>query len=46
MGFEETGYPENINLATSRIYNKLNAQFINRVTDRPGDDVWEIIAQE
>lgn len=46
IGFEETGYPETINLATSRVYNKLNAQFINGVTDRPEDDVWEIIVQE
>ncbi len=37
-GFEETGYPETINLAASRVYNKLNAQFIDGVTDRPEDD--------
>jgi hypothetical protein len=46
MGFEGTGYPENINLAASRVYNKINAQFIDAVIDCPENDVWEIIVPE
>lgn len=45
MGFEGTGYPENINLAASRVYNKVNAQFIDVVIDHPENDVWEIVGQ-
>ncbi len=44
--FEGTGYPESINLAASRVYNKINAQFIDGVIDHPENDVWEIIAQD
>lgn len=45
MSFDGTGYPENINLAASRVYNKVNAQFIDGVIDHPEKDVWEIIVQ-
>jgi hypothetical protein len=43
MGFEGTGYPKTINLAASRVYNKVNAQFVDVVIDHPENDVWEII---
>ncbi len=46
MGFEGMGYPENINLAASRVYNKVNAQFIDVVIDHPENDVWEIIVPD
>ncbi len=37
------GYPENINSAYSRVYNKVSAQFIDEVVNHPKEDVWEII---
>jgi hypothetical protein len=46
MSFEGTGYPENINLAASRVYNKVNAQFIDGIIDHPENDVWEIIVPD
>lgn len=45
MSFEGTGYPENINLAASRVYNKVSAQLINGITDRPENCIWEILAK-
>jgi hypothetical protein len=45
MSFEGTGYPENINLAASRVYNKVNAQFIDGVIDYPENSIWEITVQ-
>jgi hypothetical protein len=45
MSFEGTGYPENINLAASRVYNKVNAQFIDGVIDYPENNIWEITVQ-
>lgn len=45
MNFERTGYPENINSAASRAYNKINAQFMDGAADNIGNEVWEIIIQ-
>ena len=45
MSFEGTGYPENINLAASRVYNKVNAHFIDGVIDYPENSIWEITVQ-
>ncbi len=45
MSFEGTGYPENINLAASRVYNKVSAQFIDGVIDHPEKGIWEITAK-
>ncbi len=45
MSFEETGYPENINLAASRAYNKVNARFIDGIIDYPENGIWEITAK-
>lgn len=42
MSFEETGYPENINLAASRVYNKVSARFIDGVIDYPKNGIWGI----
>ena len=43
MNFEGTGYPENINLAASRAYYKINAQYYGGAIDGSGNEVWEII---
>jgi hypothetical protein len=40
IGFEGTGYPENINSASSRAYNKIGGQFIDDVVNHTGKDVW------
>jgi hypothetical protein len=45
MSNEGTGYPENINLAASRVYNKVNAHFIDGVIDYPENNIWEITVQ-
>ncbi len=45
LNSEGTGYPENINLAVSRAYNKVNAQFIDCAADSSEDEVWEIVVQ-
>ncbi len=45
MSFEETGYPQSINLAASRVYNKINAQFTDGVIDHPENSIWEITVQ-
>ncbi len=45
MSFEGTGYPENINLAASRVYNKVSARLINGITGRPENCIWEIAAK-
>jgi hypothetical protein len=45
MSFEGTGYPENINLAAGRVYNKVNAQFIDGIIDHPENSIWEITVQ-
>ncbi len=45
MSFEGTGYPENINLAASRAYSKVNALFRDGVVNNPGKDIWEIVVQ-
>jgi hypothetical protein len=44
MSFEGTGYPENINSAASRVYNKVSSQFIDGVIDHSENGIWEIIA--
>jgi len=43
MNFEGTGYPENINLAASRAYYKVNAQYYDGAIDDLENEVWEII---
>ena len=43
MNFEGTGYPENINLAASRAYSKVNAQYYDGAVDNLENEVWEII---
>ncbi len=45
MSFEGTGYPESINLAASRVYNKVSTQFIDGVIDHPEKGIWEITAK-
>lgn len=46
MSSGETGYPESINLAASRAYNKINAQFTEGVIDHPENSIWEITVQD
>jgi len=42
MNFEGTGHPENINLAASRAYSKVNAQYDGGAIDELENEVWEI----
>jgi hypothetical protein len=46
MGSEEAGYPENINSAASRVYNKIGGQFIDEVINHPKKYARELIDQE
>lgn len=43
MNFEGTGYPENINLAASRAYSKVNAQYYDGAFNDSEKEVWEIV---
>ncbi len=43
MNFEGTGYPENVNLAADRAYNKVNAQYYDGAINDLENEVWEII---
>ncbi len=45
LNSEGTGYPENINLAVSRAYSKVNAQFIDCAADSSENEIWEIVVQ-
>lgn len=45
MNSEGTGYPENINSAASRAYNKVNAQFMDGVAGNTESEIWEIVVQ-
>jgi hypothetical protein len=46
MSSEGTGYPENINSASSRAYNKIGAQLLDEVINHPKKDAWEKIEQK
>ncbi len=43
MNYEGTGYPENINLAARRAYNKVNAQYCDGAGSNSENEIWEII---